>query len=167
MPANPKKWYAIYVKSRNEKKVFQSLISSDINVYLPLVKSLKRWSDRKKWIEEPLFRSYLFVCISKREYFKVLYVDGVVKFITFEGKPVPIPPVQIEAIKQFINRDEELLGVIQNFEVGDEVEVFRGAMTGLRGKLISIKNKQKVRIEIEAIAQSIYLSIPKSFLKKI
>ena len=167
MPSSSKIWYAVYVKSRNEKRAYEGLISSGIDVYLPLVKTLKQWSDRKKWVEEPLFRSYLFVCIDKAEYFKVLNTDGVVKFITFEGKAVAIPPNQIMAIKQFVNDGEEKFDDLQKFEEGDEVEVIRGAMNGLRGRLISVKNKQKVKIEIDAVAQSIYLSIPKSFLKKV
>ncbi len=167
MASNHKIWYAVYIKSRNEKRAYEGLISSGVDAYLPLVKTLKQWSDRKKWIEEPLFRSYLFVRIDKSEYLKVLKTDGVVKFITFEGKAVPVPPNQIQAIKQFVNDGEEKFDDMQSFEQGDEVEVVRGAMSGLRGRLISVNNKQKVKIEIEAIAQSIYLSIPKSFLKKV
>ena len=167
MPSSPKIWYAIYVKSRTEKKAYDALISFGIDGYLPLVKTLKQWSDRRKWVEEPLFRSYLFVCIDKSEYFKVLNVDGVVKFITFEGKAVAIPPNQIQAIKQFVDEGDELTDNVEDFKQGDEVEIIKGSMMGLKGKLISFKNKQKVKIEIEAIAQSIYLSIPKSFLKKV
>jgi len=167
MPSIQKNWFAIYTKPRNEKKAYDLLVEADIETYLPLVKTLKQWSDRRKWVEEPLFKSYLFVHISKKEYYKVLNVNGVVRFITFEGKAVPIPENQINAIKQFINEGEELLDNTEDFEVGDEVEVIRGAMNGLRGRLISVKKKQKVKIEIDAVAQSIYLSIPKSFLKKI
>ena len=167
MPSSEKNWYAVYTKPRNEKKAYELLVESGVDAYLPLVKTLKQWSDRRKWVEEPLFKSYLFVNIDKKEYYKVLNTDGVVRFITFEGKAVPIPPNQIEAIKQFISDGEELPDNIQEFEVGDEVEVIRGAMTGLHGRLISVKKKQKVKIEIEAVAQAIYLSIPKSFLKKV
>jgi len=167
MPSSSKIWYAVYTKSRNEKRAYEGLISSGIDAYLPLVKTLKQWSDRKKWVEEPLFRSYLFVCIDKPEYFKVLNTDGVVKFITFEGKAVAIPPNQIQAIKQFVNDGDELPDSTENFKKGDEVEIIKGSMIGLKGKLVSFKNKQKVKIEIEAIAQSVYLSIPKSFLKKV
>ena len=56
-----KTWYALYTKSRNEKKAHSALVSSGIDSFLPLIKNLKQWSDRKKWVEEPLFRSYLFV----------------------------------------------------------------------------------------------------------
>lgn len=162
-----KTWYAIYTKSRNEKKVHARLLEARIETYLPLQKLLKQWSDRKKWVEEPLFRSYLFVHISKEEYYKVLQVIGVVKYITFEGKAVPVPSQQILAIKQFLNNEEDQLISTESFNIGDQVEIFRGALKGLMGNLVDVRGKQKVRIEIESIGQSIILTIPKSYLKVI
>ena len=79
-----KKWYAIYVKSTNEKKVFKTLDDIGIESFLPLITKMKQWSDRRKKVEEPLFRSYLFVNITLSDYYKVLNVNGVVKFISFE-----------------------------------------------------------------------------------
>ena len=67
-----KSWYALYVKSRAEKKVAADLSANSIEYYLPLQKVLKQWSDRKKWVEEPLFRSYVFVRIISDDYYKVL-----------------------------------------------------------------------------------------------
>jgi transcription antitermination factor NusG len=162
---NPKNWYALYTKPRNEKKVFESLTSTGIEAYLPLIKTLKQWSDRKKWVEEPLFRSYIFVHIDKSDYYHVLNNAGIVRYITFEGKAVPIPENQIQAIKQYVGKDFEPLNEIKEFSIGDKVEVIKGSLMGLQGRLISIKNKQKVKIEIEAISQSVYLSVPRSFLE--
>jgi len=91
-PPFPNKiWYAVYTRSRTEKQTQELLLRSGIEVYLPLVKNLKQWSDRKKWVEEPLFRSYLFVHISPAEYYDVLNIPGAVRYITFEGKAVAIP----------------------------------------------------------------------------
>ena len=58
-------WFAVYTKSRNEKKVYERLIDEGYEAYLPLQKRLKQWSDRKKWVEEPLLRSYVFVKINR------------------------------------------------------------------------------------------------------
>ncbi|HDO06779.1 MAG TPA: hypothetical protein ENG85_03760, partial [Bacteroidetes bacterium] len=71
-----KVWYALYVRSRTEKKVAVELEGADIDFYLPLEKRLRQWSDRKKWVEEPLFRSYIFVHITQKEYYKVLQTRG-------------------------------------------------------------------------------------------
>ena len=71
-----KKWFAIYVKSRSEKKVFKLLEDIGIESFLPLITRVKQWSDRKKKVEEPLFRSYLFVNITLSDYYKVLNTAG-------------------------------------------------------------------------------------------
>lgn len=162
-----KTWFALYARSRNEKKVNELLQREGIETYLPLLKTLKQWSDRKKWVEEPLFKSYLFVHIDRSEYMKVLQTDGVVCFITFESKAVPVPPQQILAIKQFLNNEEDPELLSESFEIGDKIEIIRGSLKGLTGDLIDLRGKQKVKIEIESIGKSIYLTIPKSFLKVI
>ncbi len=160
-----KTWYALYTKSRNEKKAHSALVSSGIDSFLPLIKNLKQWSDRKKWVEEPLFRSYLFVHIFPSDYYKVLNTFGVVRYITFEGKAVPVPPQQILAIKQYINAEEILPERVRDFEAGDKVEIFRGPLKDLSGNLIRVQGKQKVKIEIESIGHSITLTIPQSYLR--
>jgi transcription antitermination factor NusG len=162
-----KKWFAIYTRSRNEKRVYERLVETGIDTFLPLMKVLKQWSDRKKWVEEPLFRSYIFVRITPKEYYQVLNVIGVVRYVTFEGKAVPIPPQQILAIKQFLNNEEDVRESGEVFEIGDRVEIFRGSLKGLSGDLIDMQGKQKVRVEIESIGQSIILTIPKSYLRTI
>lgn len=160
-----KTWYALYTKSRNEKKTHSALISSGIDSFLPVIKNLKQWSDRKKWVEEPLFRSYLFVNIFPSDYYKVLNTFGVVRYIAFEGKAVPVPPQQILAIKQYLNAEEILPEGVRNFEAGDKVEIFRGSLKGLSGNLIRVQGKQKVKIEIESVGNSIILTIPQSYLR--
>ncbi len=158
-------WYAIYTRSRNEKMVNQLLLDFGIETYFPLIKVLKQWSDRKKWVEEPLFRSYIFVYISRKQYHDVLNTQGVVRYIMFEGKAVVVPPNQILAIRQFINKEEDQEQLFEHFQKGDQVEIFRGSLKGLTGHLVEVQGKQKVRIGIESIGQSIILTVPRSYLK--
>ena len=162
-----KKWYAIYTKPRWEKKVAERLDEKIIENYLPLIKTLKLWSDRKKWVQEPLFRSYIFVHISEDQYLSSLQTPGVVKYVTFEKKRVSIPPVQIEAIRQFIESGDDLLGHSPEMHLGDRVVVTRGPLKGLEGTLVEFHQKHRVRIMIEGIQQSLHIKIPKSFLQKI
>jgi len=158
-------WYALYVKSRTEKKVAVELEGTGIDFYLPLEKRLKKWSDRKKWVEEPLFRSYIFVHITPKEYYKVLQTRGVVKYISFEGKAVPVPPQQIDAIKIYLSEIDPILNEDQNWEEGKEVEVMSGKLTGLRGVLIKTKGKNRVKVEIEVVGSAIILNIPRKHLR--
>lgn len=160
-----KLWYAIYCRSRNEKKVNELLQEAGVETFLPLLKTRRQWSDRKKWIVEPLFRSYIFVNITKDEYRSVLQIDGVVRFVTFEGKAVEVPLQQIKAIRQFLDNEEDLSLINENLKPGDSVEIFRGSLRGLNGKLTEIRGKQKVLVEIESIGRTIVLTIPKSYLQ--
>jgi transcriptional antiterminator RfaH len=165
MSVNNKKWFALYTKSRWEKRVNQELLTKGIETYLPLLKTLKQWSDRKKWVEEPLFRSYIFVNITPKEYYKTLQTNGVVRFITFRGERIPIPEQQIEAVKSYLYEDDKISPDETNYQPGDDVEVIRGPMRGLSGTLVEVKGKQRVLVEIESIGKHLLINIPKSILE--
>ena len=157
-----RKWFAIYVKSRSEKKVLKLLEDIGIESFLPLITRVKQWSDRKKKVEEPLFRSYLFVNISLSDYYTVLNVNGVVKFITFEKKPVPVPDNQIIAIKKYLN-DTELHSIdYEDFKEGELVRIKSGQMKDLIGRFVKINGKHRIIIDIEAVGQSIPINIARS-----
>lgn len=162
-----KLWYALYVKSRTEKKVANELKGHNIEYYLPIQKVLKQWSDRKKWVEEPLFRSYIFVKIELDNYYKVLQIPNAVKYICFEGKAVIVPQPQIEAIKYFLNEKDPENLELQNWTKGKKVEIMSGSLVGLIGELVDVKGKNRVSIEIEAVNRTILLQIPKSRLRVI
>jgi transcription antitermination factor NusG len=141
------------------------LLKAGIEAYLPLRKVLKYWSDRKKWVEEPLFRSYIFVHISEADYLTVLNVPGAVRYITFEGKAVPIPPQQIQAIKQFVATGEDLPEVDLQLSPGDSIDIIAGPMKGIEGTLVKIHGKKKVKIEISGLGRAVYLDLPASHIK--
>lgn len=162
-----KNWYAIYVRSKAEKKVAFELSRAGIDHYLPLKKVLKQWSDRKKWIEEPLFKSYIFVHLDQSDYYKALQIHGAVKYITFEGKAVAIPPIQIDAIRYYLNEKTPDEIEQHKWEKGQKVEVISGSMAGLIGNLVQLKGKHWLIIEIEAIGHSINIQIQKSKIKPI
>ncbi|MEN8224113.1 MAG: UpxY family transcription antiterminator [Bacteroidota bacterium] len=163
--ASEKIWYALYTRSRSEKQVSDLLDRAGFEVYLPLQKTLKQWSDRKKWVEEPLFRSYIFVHITPPEYYGVLNTPGAVRYVTFEGKAVPIPPQQIEAIRQFVDTGQELPDVELDLEPGSRIDIIAGPMKGISGELMEIMGKKKVRIEIDGLGQSVLLELPASQIR--
>ena len=160
-----KHWYAVYARSRAEKKAALELEINNIDFYLPLTKKLKQWSDRKKWVEEPLFRSYVFVHIGQSEYYKVLQNPHLVRYVTFEGKAVPIPEQQIEAIRVYLDEIEPDEPENVNWLKGQKVEVVVGDLTGLMGELIEVNGKHKVKVQIDVIGKSIVIYIPKSKLR--
>ena len=161
MPAN---WYAIYTHPRAEKRVHRDLEARGVRSYLPLRKTLKQWSDRKKWVEEPLFRSYLFVHIDIADYLSVLNMHGVVRFVTFEGKAVIVPEQQIEAVRMFLS-DEVESSEFPDLTGIKTVEIIRGPLRGIMGDLLEHKGKHHVRIEIPSVGQSVVVTVSKSNLR--
>ena len=157
-----KKWFAVYVKSRSEKKVFKLLEDVGIESFLPLITRVKQWSDRKKKVDEPLFRSYLFVNIQLTDYYRVLQIPGVVKFITFEKQPVHVPDNQIIAIKEYIN-DIDLQNInYEDFKEGELVRIKSGQMKDLIGRFIKINGKHRIIVDIEVVGQSLPINIARS-----
>ena len=86
-------WYALYTKSRAEKKVAGELNKLGITNYLPIKRELRQWSDRKKWVEVPAISSYIFICIPKERYNDVFQVNGIVAYVSYKGKAVTIPVI--------------------------------------------------------------------------
>ena len=163
----PKQWYALYTRPRWEKKVYSSLVEKGIETYLPLVRTLKQWSDRKKMVEEPLFRSYIFVHIVPREYDTAVKTPGVMRYVTFRGRAVPIPPREIEAVRAYIGEGEERISRSEEYHAGDPVEVRIGVMRGLCGTLIEVKGKRRVLVEIGSIGEKLILNLPAGYLQKL
>ena len=147
--------------------VFSRLDETGIEAFLPLYKTLRKWSDRKKIVEKPLFSSYVFVNVNSKEQNKVLRVDGVVKYICFESKPVAIPEAQINNLKLLVDANVKIDMTSEKLEKGDNVEVINGVLSGLRGELVRIKNKNKVVVRIDRIDQNLIIDIPAVYLKKL
>ena len=158
-------WYAAYTNSRAEKKVLKELQKQGIEAYLPLQKRLRQWSDRRKWVEEPLIRCYIFVRIDLSDYYQVLNTNGVVRYITFEGKAVPIPADQIEVLKKLVANEADVEVTTDNFTTGDKVKVVSGPLHGLEGELVDFRGNRRVMIRIEHIGQQLVVSIPAGFLE--
>lgn len=163
-----KKWYAVYTRSRAEKKVAEELKQNNIEHYLPLYKTLRQWSDRKKKVEVPLFTSYIFVHISvEHTYFDVLNTPGVVCFIKFSNKPAPIPEKDIEKIRTIVASGLPVEQVEPNeLAKGDKIEIINGPLKNYHGELIKVKGKEKVLLRLDSIDKNLMVDISLSDIKK-
>jgi transcription antitermination factor NusG len=167
MGVRAKRWYALYTKSRAEKKAERELQLKGLEAYLPLEKRLKQWSDRKKWVYEPLIRSYIFVRANHKELYQAYYTPGIVTIVNFEGKPAPIPDKQIQAIKEVLKSGEHFEVTSDEFEIGEMVEIQAGKLKGFQGELVKQLNRYKVLIRIDVIQQNLLININPSYLKKL
>lgn len=164
-----KYWYALYVRSRAEKKIVTQLEDIGVEVFLPLVTRIKQWSDRRKKVEEPLFKSYVFVHSTMKQHISILEVYGVIKFVTFEHEAVIVPDNQILAIKRYIDNFDEKERELTNSElqVGEMVRITNGPMQGLKGRLQSVKDKRKLIVYIEAVGQYLPITIPRTKVERL
>jgi len=161
------KWYAVYTRPRAEKLVYQRLLESEIEAFLPMQKTIRQWSDRKKLIEKPLLSSYIFVNTVPKKFPIVFKTFGVVKFVTFEGQPVPIPQKQIDNLKLLINSDAEIEVTSEKFDPGDNVEVTNGSLVGLTGELVGRGGNRRVLVRLDNLEVNIVVTIPVTFLRKL
>ena len=159
-------WYALYTRPRHEKKVNSLLIDKKFEVYLPTISRVSQWKDRKKMVEEPLFKSYIFVNFEYKYRYTVLETDGVVKIINFRGDPAVIPDWQIESLKKMLENPETLR--LENYiRAGELVEVVSGPMEGMCGTVIRRKGTSRLVLTIDGIMQSVSVEIDEGNLKKI
>jgi len=161
------KWYALYTKARFEKKTGKLLTELGFEVYVPLIKTLKQWSDRKKKVEEPLFRSYIFVKTIPEKFHWIRGVDGAVYIVSFNREPATIPEEQITALRILLGSEEIIDISTEDFAVGDAVEVTQGSLIGLKGTFIDYRGKKYVQLRIEAINQSLLVYVPPAWVKKL
>lgn len=160
-------WYALYTKSRQEKKVFQELSNMEIEAYLPLETIIRQWSDRKKKVKEPMIRSYVFVKTSELEYYDILNTTGAVRYVSFEGKAAAIPEWQIEAMKNMLDHKLPHHYSAEQFYKGESIKITEGALKGCEGEIVNDSaGKQKVIIRIANIGFSLVVDSPLIFVKK-
>lgn len=158
---NKKLWYAIYTRSRAEKKVYDELRLRDIEAFLPLQRKLRRWSDRKKWVDMPLIPGYCFVRITRKEYDIVLHTANVVCYVTFEGKAAVILDEQIDFLKRMLHQSDKEIEVSHDaFTLGQKVEVIAGPFIGMKGELVEIRGKRRFILRIGQINTVFSVEIP-------
>lgn len=160
-----KKWYAIYTKPRWEKKIDSVLIRKGIESWCPLQKVERQWSDRKKIIEEPLFKSYVFVRIDDTERSKVLMTDGALNFVYYLGKPAVIKDEEVENIKLYLAEKDARITIIsdEGFSSGDLVKVNYGVFMDQEGTVVR-GGKKKVYVQLQGLGQVMIVEFPTTFL---
>jgi len=158
-------WYVVFTKAKAEAKVAQRLEEQNLMVFLPTLKTLRQWSDRKKWIEVPLFRSYVFVFANHKAYETVRKTEGVVNFVCnrHDSKPALIQDKEIEAIREFLHQvKHETLEMQPN----DAVYIHSGILIGKQA-IIERIDKNHLRLRIDVLHLSIYAEIDKEMVRKI
>ena len=141
------KWY---VQSRKEKKVAEMLQEMQIEVYCPIVKEIRQWSDRKKTVENPLFKSYVFVRLQDRERKVVFGVPGVVRYLFWLGKPAIVRDEEIKTIKEWLENDNVEEITLSKLIPGDELHIKNGILKDQRAVIREV-GKKRIRLVIQGL----------------
>ena len=143
-----RKWLAVYTRPRWEKKVNQLLIEKGLESYCPLNKVRRKWSDRIKVVEEPLFKSYVFVRVNDDDRSTVRMTNGAINFVYWDGKPAVIKEKEIIAIKRFLNEYEHVEARPLELKVNQRVRITNGTLMDKEGKVLDVRHKTaKVAID--------------------
>ena len=156
-------WYAAYTLPRHEKTVAEQLGLRQVETYLPLYLSARRWAGRRSVIQLPLFPGYVFVRVSLKERIRALEHPSVLRLVTFGGRPAPLPDGEIERLRAALD-----LGKAEPFPFllpGKQIRVKAGPLAGLEGRILRRKGRMRLVVSIDAIQQSIIFDLDASDLE--
>ncbi len=163
-----KKWYAVYTKPRWEKKIDTRLVKKGIESWCPLQKVERQWSDRKKIVEDPLFKSYVFVRINVTERSNVLMTDGVLNFVYYLGKPAVIRDEEVNNIKMYLSEKDARVSIIsdEGFVQGEKIRINFGVFMDREGTVLR-GSKKKVYVQLQSLGQVMVVEFPAEYLSPI
>jgi transcription antitermination factor NusG len=158
-----KKWYVVYTKPRWEKKVHGILSRRGLEAYCPLNKVRKQWSDRIKLVEEPLFKSYVFVHVSEDEQARVRMIDGVLNYVYWQGKPAVVKDKEIDDIRRFLNEYEDVQLQALDLQPQSKVLIRSGILMDKEATIQRVLH-QTVEVVIESLGYKLVAQIEKTNL---
>ncbi|HEX3355024.1 MAG TPA: UpxY family transcription antiterminator [Terriglobales bacterium] len=155
------KWYAVQTRARSEKVIAERLQEQGLNTFLPLITEVRRWSDRKKKVELPLFSCYVFVKLTASnndERLRVYRTNGVFRIVSMHGEAIPIPDEQIDALRMIVS--EQVPWSEHPFlKVGQRVRIRSGSLEGVEGVLLSRNGDRTLIISVDAIQRSLAVRV--------
>ena len=157
------RWYAAYTNANHEKSVAAQFSVRAVEHFLPQYESLRRWKDRQKKLQLPLFPGYVFVKLALRDRLQVIQVPGVVRLVGFGEQPVPLADAEVEGLR------EALAGGLcaephRFLKTGQRVRIVSGPLAGREGILKRWKGDMRVLLSIELIQRSILIDVDASAL---
>lgn len=145
-----KKWLAVYTRPRWEKKVNQLLGEKGFESYCPLNKVKRKWSDRIKVVEEPLFKSYVFVKVAEADRTEVRMTSGAINFVYWNGKPAVIREKEINSIRRFLSEHEYVVARPMDVKLNQRVRIINGSFMDQEGKVLELRHKT-AKIAIDSL----------------
>ena len=152
------RWYAAYTNANHEKRVSEQLGVRNVEHFLPLYASLRRWKDRRVMLELPLFPGYVFVRTALQNQMQVLQVPGVARLVGFDGAPAALPEDEIETLRTSLG-NKVRAGPHPYLTTGRRVRVQAGPLAGLTGILLRRKSGTRLVITVDLIQRSVAVEV--------
>ena len=153
------KWYVLFVRSNQEKRVAQHLAHRQIEHFLPVFDSIHQWRDRKVKLSQPLFTGYVFVRISLVERLKVLVIPNVVNLVGTRNTPSTISDEEITGIRHAMANGKVEPHPYWPLKEGSWVVINAGAMVGMEGRLVRLQNNTRVLISLNSISRAFTVEV--------
>jgi len=152
------KWYILTVKSGNEIKVSEKLAEINTEVYCPLTKEIRAWSDRKKKVNVPLFKSYIFVRLKEAERRSVFLIPGVLRYLFWLGKPAVVRDEEMETLRKWLSDEnvEEL--TLSKLVPGESVVIKHGLLKD-KNAVVQEVGKKRARLVIQDLGVVINIKL--------
>jgi len=151
-------WYAAYTCAQHEKRVAAELGMREVEHFLPIYSSVRRWKDRRVTLDLPLFPGYVFVRLALRDRLRVVQIPSVVRLVGFNGLPTALPDTEMEIMRSGLSRS--LRTEPHPFlTVGRRVRIAGGPFAGLEGVLKGKKNSLRVVVSLELIQRSVAVDV--------
>jgi transcription termination/antitermination protein NusG len=154
-------WYAVQTRARNEKAISERLQEQGLTTFLPLVTEVRRWSDRKKKVELPLFSCYVFVKLvaaNNEERMRVYRTNGVFRIVSMHGEAIPIPDEQIDALRAVVTQQVPW-SAHPFLKIGQRVRIRSGSLQGVEGVLLSNNGDRTLILSVDAIQRSLAVRV--------
>jgi transcription antitermination factor NusG len=158
------RWFAVTVKPQHERATAEQLQAKALEAYVPLYRDRRRWSDRVKTIEVPLFLRYVFCRFDCEDRARVLKTPGVLSIVSFDGKPCPVSDEEIHAVKTMVDSGMPVT-VWPYVRAGQRVRIREGSMSGLEGILVREKAGYRIVVNVELLNRGVAVEIERDLVE--
>ena len=156
-------WFAVRVKSNFERVSTEILKGKGYETYLPTFRQLRKWSDRTKVTEVPLFPGYVFAQFDADQKLPILTTPGVVHIVPPHRAPAPVDAAELNAVRLAIESGLPM-GPYPFLEAGQRVVIRRGSMTGLEGILVEAKRNFRLVISVTLLQRSVAVEVDRDWV---
>lgn len=159
-------WYVIYTRHQQENKVVRHLEDKELNHYLPTVKKLRQWNNKPRFVQVPLFPSYVFVRLNEQKHYFDAVTDntGFLYFVKTGKMNARLDDNVISNIRLMLENGTEVESIAEPLEPGTSITIQKGPLAGLSGQVVQHNNRQKVLVRVELLNRSVLTTLPTEFL---